>query len=1300
MRVYRPFYHTLSKVIFLLFFQAIVGAQGLKINEIMSSNLTTIQDEDGMYSDWIEIFNSSQDTLSLDGYGLTDNLTQPFKWTFPDIKIAPGEYLMVWASGKDRRPEAPQVRNLLLWEIYLNIPGTSLDQLINHPSFPDQPDERNFLSNGFSTPENIDDDYGARVQGYFTVPMDGNYTFWISGDDQSKLYLSLSGLPQDTFLIAEVPEWSLPWEFDKYPNQRSAPVMLFAGQTYYLMGLMKEGGGGDHLRVRWQLPNAVMQDPMPAEVFAWESFELHTNFSLSSSGEPVQLTAPDGTVVDSFNPVLLRPDLSYGRSPDGSDELRFFDKPTPGASNGSGGLAILDKVAIHQKGQLYQNSTFITLSHTDPTVQIRYTLNGHAPTIQSSLYTGPVLLTQSVVMRAAAFKEDYISSEVRAEVFTRASDQVRTFSSNLPVIILHQFNNPILPGNGTVSYMTIYKHQNNNTLLEDPYEIQGRININIRGSSAQSFPKKSYGFHLWNEDGSNRKESLIGMPEEHNWILYGPFSDKTLIRNVLAYEYGRDFGHYAPRTQLIELFLHEGSGELTQQHYHGVYVLVERIKIAPGRLALQEMEVYHTEEPEITGGYIFKKDRLNPGESGFHTQRNSHFAFVRPQENVITSIQKDWLINYLDEFESALFGSNFKDSTDGYRKYIDVTSFIDYHLLTEAFKEIDGYRLSNFMHKDRNGKLKMGPLWDFNLSLGNADYLDGWRPEGWYYSLLNQSDYIYGWYTRLFQDEAFTEAYKRRYRLLRANILSTETFHKKIDDYAAFLEESQQRNFQRWNILGQYVWPNWYIGQTYRDEITWMKQWIANRLAWMDGQLGSAIDQQLIHYWNFNNTAEPEIPDFTAGGATLSFELTDHAEILTGTGQNFEGLNARFGNTAGAHLRINFPIDVSSIYRLPTINYENIVFAYETRRSGSGGNRQYLSYSTDGEMFIPFDTVIVTETPTLYQFDFTGWHGIDNNPLFTIKITGGLEADGSGGDVGNNRYDNVTLEGEIMEGINSPPIVINQLSHKTLGTGSQSYEISVSSLFNDPDGDPLTWWIELENEDITHVSLGDEAFILEANSPGNNYITVYATDEKSGPVSTSITLLQYPAAARLSEDDFHFKEWHADQPEGSFPEHMLFLQSDQSDPKLEDELIYVYNIPANDVASADQDKIGFPYSFTTRTRINGLGADGISFINTGRGRDLGAAVLAVSTENISSVWVQFIAGTLIPNSRVYHLRLQYSIGADGPWLDLDPGQNVEYVRSSQAGHTQKFVNISLPETAMDHSYVLLRWKYYFYRSTA
>ncbi len=1268
------------------------------INEIMASNNAVIPDEDGAFSDWIELYNAGAGPVNLEGYGLSDNTQTPFKWVFPNYVIEPGEHLLIWASGKNRKPPKNALTNGLQREVYFNIPGGSVNDLLAHPRFPNQPSSRNILKNFFEAPRDIADEYGQRIYAWLEAPISGQYTFWVSGDDNTRLFFSPNENPASAALIAQVPGWTQPREWNKYPQQQSTPIFLQAGQRYYIMALMKEAFGGDHVAVRWRLPNGQMQEPLEATHCFIPGGALHTNFSIGAAGETITLTAPDGALVDQMPAIALPTDISYGRLPNGAGPFVLFEEATPGYQNSGQGFAErLDKPAFLTSPGAYAGSVQVGLHTGEAGATILYTTDGSRPTASNAtVYTGPFQLSSTATVRAVTSRAGSMNSEIAAATYNIATAALAPFSSNLPLMIINQFDNPIGSQEKTIAYLTLVDQAADGRYrLTGANPLNSRINIEIRGSSSLAFPKKGYGFHLFNEDGTNRKEELLGMPAEHNWVLHGPYSDKSLMRNALAYEIAREMGNYAPRTQFVELFLHDGNAPLGETHYHGVYLLVERIKIAPGRLELAELEPHHNQEPEITGGYIFKKDRLGPGESGFTLNRGNLYAFVRPQEDQITLEQRDWLRQHLNAVDAAIMGTDFLDEQAGYRAFIEPATFIDYHLMTELTKQIDGYRLSTFFHKDRNGKLKLGPIWDYNLSWGNADYLEGWNPEGWYYPLLGSQDYLDGWFSRLFQDEDFLKQYRRRYTQLRRNVFSTANLIGKLREKEALLAEAAPRNFQRWPVLGQYVWPNWYVAGTYAQEINWMQNWMERRLEWMDTQLLDS--SEVLHYWNFNVAADFAASSFTIGGAALNIAGGPATEVLTGTGQDFNGANARFGDPAGSHLRVNNPIGATLTFSLPSNNYQDLIFAYETRRSGSGANRQYLSYTIDGANFLPLDTLIVTETPTAVVYNLADTAGVNDNPLFAVAIQIDQVDDGTGGNVGNNRFDNVTLDGIPLESANFPPNVVFNPGLIELIAEGETYSLGFHAVFSDPEGDSLSYSATLSDATLATLSIQGDAFTLSGLRQGEAEILLTANDGNNLPVSLPVRILAYPTAFDLAEADFQFVSWDADNPEGAFPDHIIFLQSAQNDPRLGDDLLYAYYIPHNDYAPGDMGNIGFPYRNESRTRINGLGDEGISFINTGRDRDLGAALLNLNTGAAGNIAVTFTAGTLRANSRVYHLRVQYKAGLEGEWTDLeDAGGNVvEYRRTPEPGDVQVFQNILLPEAALGHPNLFLRWKYYF-----
>jgi hypothetical protein len=375
---------------------------------------------------------------------------------------------------------------------------------------------------------------------------------------------------------------------------------------------------------------------------------------------------------------------------------------------------------------------------------------------------------------------------------------------------------------------------------------EGPVGIETRGQSSQYFyPKKQYGFETRSiEDFELDVDvSLLGLPEEEDWILQAPYGDKSLMRNVLTYSLSEDMGRYASRTRYVNLNLNDQND--------GVYVLMERLKRDVNRIDINELRPVENEGSALTGGYILKIDKgtdINP-TTAFASKYTSseqsviHFLYETPDAETITTAQKDYIQRYISDFEDALQSENFTDANEGYKAYINVDSFVDFFILTELGNNVDGYRLSTWLTKDRDEKLKMGPVWDFNLAYGNANYCAAERYDVWAYRLSDRcpGDFypVPFWWMRLMQDPAFKEAVKTRFTSLRQGVLSDASIAAKIEQYRELLDSSNNAgyNFSRWPILGEWVWPNFFVGQTYKEEVDYLKEWTLNRTAWLDEQI-------------------------------------------------------------------------------------------------------------------------------------------------------------------------------------------------------------------------------------------------------------------------------------------------------------------------------------------------------------------------------------------------------------------------------------------------------------------------------
>jgi len=414
-------------------------------------------------------------------------------------------------------------------------------------------------------------------------------------------------------------------------------------------------------------------------------------------------------------------------------------------------------------------------------------------------------------------------------------------SSNLPIVVINTFGQTIVDDPRIVCDMGIIDNGFGTiNSISDPFnDYNGKISIEFRGSSSQSFPKKSYALETQDVNGNNNNVSLLGMPVENDWILYAPYSDKSLMRNFLTFDLGRKMGSYSPRTVYCELVV---NGD-----YKGIYILMEKIKRDNDRVDIAKLDADDLAGDSLTGGYIIKVDKYTgtggadwlsdfPNISGGSLYIQYHY----PEANVMLPQQMDYIEHFMDSFEYALAGPNFADTLVGYSKYIDVNSFIDLYIINELSKNIDGYRLSTYMYKDRDsngGKLIMGPFWDYNLAFGNADYCNGGITSGWEVNGGCGGNNPF-WFERLLDDTTYQNKLKCRWEYLRERSFHQDSIFSFIDSMAFYLNDAQQRNFQQWNILGTYVWPNFYVGSTYQDELQFFKTWIGGRLMWIDNNIG------------------------------------------------------------------------------------------------------------------------------------------------------------------------------------------------------------------------------------------------------------------------------------------------------------------------------------------------------------------------------------------------------------------------------------------------------------------------------
>jgi len=434
-----------------------------------------------------------------------------------------------------------------------------------------------------------------------------------------------------------------------------------------------------------------------------------------------------------------------------------------------------------------------------------------------------------------------------------AAQSVQFTSSELPIIVITTGGKQIVDEPKVmVSMGIIYNGPGVKNNITDPFnDYNGKVGIELRGSSSQMFPKKQFAVELWDAAGQDIEQSVLGLPEEGDWILFAPYNDKSLMRDALAYKLARSMGRYASRSKYFELVM---DGD-----YKGVYVLLEKVKRSDMRVDIANLKPDENSGDDLTGGYILKLDKASGGNGseGFTSKypppnrsysQTIYFQYEYPKVAEMTPQQKSYISNYMASFEAALNGPDWKDPQKGYQKYINVSSFIDYFIINELSKNVDGYRLSTFMYKEKDsdgGRLHMGPVWDFNLGFGNANYCTNSSPNGFVtdFNTICPTDYwlIPFWWSKLWGDPDYRALLYSRWSALREGPFSNSKILGYVDSVATVLDKgAQQRNFQRWPVLGKYVWPNppdYANLLSFNSEVQWLKDWIVNRLAWLDQRL-------------------------------------------------------------------------------------------------------------------------------------------------------------------------------------------------------------------------------------------------------------------------------------------------------------------------------------------------------------------------------------------------------------------------------------------------------------------------------
>ena len=833
------------------------------ITEFVASNSDGIVDGNGDTSDWIEIHNAGDATVDLLGYSLTDDADTPAKWTFESsTALDPGAYLVVFASGDGTPDPAGNLHTnfaLSAGGEYLALSdsgGTVLSEFgsstTNYPAL--QSDEAYGLAFNSTTSDVVTPTSNAR----YIIPgnnaVDSTWTAnnfndsaWQTGS--ASLGYETTPADYDDLIITQVPVGTTSLYARMSFNVTDSNTLLDTLQMKYDDGFIAylngkriasanaPAVGAFNSAATGQHNDSDAVEYVDFDISAFSDDLLVGNNTLAihmlnrNSGSSDFLSVPN---LKTSTGSLITP-ITEGR----------LLAATPRLANTN--LQATD-VEFSRVGGTFTGSFQLALASTGANETIRYTTNGSLPTESSPVYNSPITVNSTTQFRARAFGPIGQLGTVAVETYSLTETSTSNFTSDLPIIVIENLGQGIPGADFEDATLSLYEIDSatGRSSLSNVADVTSLIGQHRRGSSTFNNAKPNLRIETRDADGEDKNVSLLGLPSESDFILAAPYRfDRAMIRDSFLFNLSNQMGQYAVRTRFVEVYANTNDGTLNNDDYLGVYVLTENIKRDDDRVDIPKLDPGDNTAPEITGGYIIKIDRTD-GQAGsnWETSRGvpnrggASFVHVEPERVDMSTEQVNYIRGYVQDLEDALYGPNATDPELGYAAFLDVEASIDHHILRTLSLEPDSLGLSTFLTKDRDGKLKFGPLWDSDRSMGSDNDLRSSDPEAWFSGV---DFFEFDWWGQLFNDPDFKQQWVDRWQELRQTTYSDANVLATLNGLSSQLEEAQARNFARWPEVAPNGGEFAEAGLTgWEAEVSHLSNWLLARMAWIDGNLVDA----------------------------------------------------------------------------------------------------------------------------------------------------------------------------------------------------------------------------------------------------------------------------------------------------------------------------------------------------------------------------------------------------------------------------------------------------------------------------
>lgn len=931
------------------------------ITEFMASNSSTLEDGEGGTPDWVEVYNNGDQAVDLSGYRLTDDALDVNKWVFPSVVLEPNRFLTVFASGDN----TPDSAGNLHTNFSLAADGEYLALIDPVGSVLSE-----FGAGGAEYPlQTTDVSYGLAMNTTFTnaVTPESPARYWIPSNDSVDSVWTNHDFDDSGWTLGTA---SIGYENSPADYASLIQTAVPTGTTSVYVRMSFDAADAETLLDKLQLKyddgfvayingTRVASDNAPTTgVYDSIATEDHpdglavdyVDFDLSNYSHTLNI-GQNTLAIHMLNrspssDLLVVPNLvlTSGGVID-PQIVGSLASPTPNLPNTN---IRASEVQLSHVGGVFVNSFGLTIS-AGAGETIRYTTDGTNPNETSTLYTGPITISSTVQIRARAYGVAGQIGNILTETYVRSSAAVGSVTSDLPIIVLDNLNGDVPDREFQDSTFALYDVDPNTGLssLAASADFTSRSAQHRRGKSTFGQPKLNLRIELRDHLGEDQNAPLLGMPSESDWILYAPWTiDRTMARHALIYDLSRQTGSWAPRTRFVEVYSNYDGGDLTSNDYVGVYVLMEVIKRDDDRVDIAELTATQNSEPDITGGYVLQIDEAEPNDGSWDSARgypsgDSEFVHVEPERVDMTQAQVDYIRGYVDDFEDALFGPNFRDPALGYQAYLDVDAAIDFHLFNAFSGNPDAFRLSTYLTKNRGEKLAFGPLWDFDRAMGPD--LDDRTEDPTKWMVDEQYFWVTQHWNRLFADPDFEQRWVDRWQELRETVLSDTNLLATVRSHTDQLTLAQARNAARW---GSGIAPNGGpladAGLTgWEGEVSHLENWLLARVAWIDSQTitkpsfnvqpGNVVPNTVVFlsapgsddiYYTLDGTD----PRSDAGGIsssairyTFGLPITQSTLITArakGTGDFFDGWSSE---TSGL-FSVEVPANASNL-RITELNY-------------------------------------------------------------------------------------------------------------------------------------------------------------------------------------------------------------------------------------------------------------------------------------------------------------------------------------------------------------------------------------------